>query len=103
MVLTGKRPLMTYIGALLTKPPESTSASAPHLWSSLATSMQSSVSMPPLKPSRVFIFTKMATLPFPASVTAFMQRFMNLILFSSEPPYSSFLWFVYGDRNCDMR
>jgi arsenite-transporting ATPase len=40
---------------------------------------------------------------FRASLTAFITDKGNLILFSSEPPYSSFLVLLAGDKNCPNR
>ena len=38
-----------------------------------------------------------------ASLTFFITSTPNLALFSNEPPYMSFLKFVKGDRNCDIK
>ena len=99
----GISPLITYMGALLTNPPLSTSAWAPDCSSLLATCKVSSSSMPPRKPSRMFIFTSTAMSLPAAFITSSITMSMNRIRFCREPPNSSLRWLVEGDRNWLIR
>ena len=99
----GISPRMTYMGALLTNPPLNTKAWAPKRSSSCAMSMPSSISIPPLNPSLMLVFT-ITAISFPAAFITFsMHMRINRMRLSSEPPYSSRRRLVYGDRNWLMR
>ena len=75
----------------------------PESLNNLATCIESSGENPPFWKSAEFIFIEIAKSEPTSSLHFFIISICNLALFSSEPPHSSVLRFMSGDKNCESR